>query len=250
MGTASRREPALNIPLPILAWIALLVAIQAGRALLSTQADLHLLIETAFVPAPWSIAFGTQTPESILASLSSGDATPEDALRALLARIFVQDPPRPWALVSYSLLHGSWGHLGINGLMLVVFGSSVVRRIGLLPSLALWLAAAIGGAFAQWLYDPKGVDFVIGASASVSGFMAAAATFVFARPGDGRWDFLTNRGALTLLGLWLAANAGLGLVLAPLGLADGDVAWASHIGGLLVGLGLCPVLAPRLRTAV
>ena len=244
-GTASRREPALNIPVPVLVWVGLLVALHAGRALLDANADLRLLLETAFVPAPWSIALGFAEADAIIAAAQQGADTPEGAVRLLLAQVFAQESPRPWSLVTYSLLHVSWAHLGVNCLLFVVFGSSVVRRAGSAASLALWLAAAIGGAAAQGLSDPRSVDLVVGASASASGFIAAAATFVFSRPGEGRFAFLRSRGALTLLGLWFAANLLNGLVLVPIGWGDADLAWPAHVGGLLVGVILFPLLGPR-----
>lgn len=243
--TASRREPALNVPVPVLIWVGLLVAFHAGRALLPANTDMRLLLEMAFVPAPWSIALGFANAGEIVAAAQQAADTPQGAVRLLLAQIYAQDPPRPWSLVTYSLLHVSWAHLGVNCLLFVVFGSSVVRRAGSPASLALWLAAAIGGAVAQGLSDPRSVDLVIGASASASGFIAAAATFVFSRPGDGRFAFLRRRGALALLGLWFAANLLNGLILVPLGWGDADLAWPAHVGGLLVGAILFPLLAPR-----
>lgn len=245
-GIASRREPAFNIPTPILCWVALLVAVHAGRTLLSPEADMRLLLDTAFVPAPWSIALGWTTPEQLVAFFRPGSETQAGALRLFLAQMFAHEAPRPWSPVTYSFLHASWTHLGVNSLLFVVFGSPVLRRIGPLAAFALWLAAAMGGALAQWLYEPRAVDLVIGASASASGFLAAAATFVFAEPSESRWAFLRSQRAIVLLGLWFGSNLLNGLVLVPLGWGDADIAWPAHLGGLLVGMILCPLLGPRL----
>lgn len=242
----ARREPALNIPSFLLAWIGLLVAIHAVRTLiLSDEADLHLLLETAFVPAPWSVAGGYASAEAVVRAAAGEGAAAE--LRMTLARYFAASSPRPWSPLSYAFLHGSWTHLGLNALWLVAFGTSVVRRAGIWRSVVLGVAAALGGVVAHWISAPLGVEPVIGASASVSGFMAAAGTFMYTRPQEGRWAYLTHRGALIFIGVWLAANLVFGLIAAPLGLSDGDIAWQAHIGGLLVGLVLFPLLDPALR---
>ena len=243
-SVTARREAAINIPAALAVWIGLMVAVHAARSLLPGETDLRLLVETAFVPAPWSIAFGHATPDTVLAAAEAGAKGGESAVRLALARFFVQEPPRLWSPLTYSVLHGSWGHLALNCLWLVAFGTSVVRRAGALRSAVLWLTASVGGAAAQWLSGPLGVDPMIGASAAVSGFMAAAATFVFQRPGEGRWGFLRNRGALTFVGVWLVSNLVFAAIAVPLGLADGEIAWQAHMGGLVVGLALYPFLDP------
>lgn len=246
--TAPNRERAINLPTPLLAWIALLALIHAGRTLLPVESDIRILLEAAFVPAPWSIALDVATPDQVVQAAESAAKDGDAAGRVPLARYLAQSTPRAWSVVSYSMLHGSWTHLGFNCLMLVAFGAAVLRRAGVAAALALWLATAAGGAFAHWLLAPLGIDILIGASASVSGFMAAAATFVFSRPEDGRWAFLRNRAALTLLALWIGGNLVLSVIAQPLGLSDGDVAWDAHIGGLIVGLLLFPFLSPGGKT--
>lgn len=244
-STASRREPAINVPTPLLAGVGILVAVHAVRSLLTPETDIRLLLETAFVPAPWSVALGYASPADVLAAAEAHAQGEEGDIMIALARFFAQQPLRPWSALSYSLLHGSWAHLGLNCLWLVAFGTSVVRRAGAARSLLLWVAAALGGAAAQWMSGPLSVQFMIGASAGVSGLMAAAATFMYEPPGSGRWAFLRNRGALIFLGLWLGCNLIFAVTAQPLGLTDGEVAWQAHIGGLAVGIALFPLLDPH-----
>lgn len=239
-----RREPALNVPAPLLAWIGLMVAIHLGREFLSGEADISLLLETAFVPSTWSVATGWTTPEGLIAAVGSLAKGEAGAINVALARFFANEPVRPWTAVSYSLLHGSWAHLGLNCVWFVAFGVAVVRRAGPFRSLILWIAAALGGAIAQWMSNPYGVQFLIGASASVSGFMAAAATFMFQRPGAPRWSFLAERPALVFIGIWFATNLVFPFIAQPLGLVDGEIAWQAHIGGLVAGLLVFPLLDP------
>lgn len=241
----SRREPAINVPAPLLVWIAFLAAIHAVRTLvLSDETDLRLLLEGAFLPAHWSLATGWASAEQVIGAAAAGATGQVGEAHLALARYVASVPLPPWSVLSYSLLHGSWMHLGLNCLWLLAFGALVVRRAGTLRCAILWVATAIGGAFAQWLADPLGLDIMVGASASISGFMAAAATFMYRSTGPGRWDFLADRNVLVFLGIWLAANLVFGVIAGPMGLSDGDVAWRAHVGGLLVALVLFPLIDP------
>jgi membrane associated rhomboid family serine protease len=89
---------------------------------------------------------------------------------------------------------------------------------------------------------------VVGASAAISGQMAAALRFVFAgRPGEGDLaqvpleslsKTLTDRRILTVLGFWVVLNVVFGLGVVSIAGTAGDIAWEAHIGGFLFGL-LC-----------
>ena len=99
---------------------------------------------------------------------------------------------------------------------------------------------------------------VVGASAAVSGVMAAAVRFVFQpgaplgeslgfaeradediayrQPSLPLREILFNRSAISFLLIWFLANFLFGAIPMPLGVADATVAWEAHIGGFLVGL--------------
>ena len=244
-----RREPAVNLPPLLLGSVVALLAVHAARAILSPVTDLELLLALAFVPASWSVALGFADPGEILRAAAGADAEEEiRAMRIALARYLTADATfRPWTALSYAALHGSWLHVGLNSVWLAAFGAPVVRRAGTGRALVLFAAAALGGAAAQWLSGPLSVQPMIGASAIVSGVMAAAATFIFAGSAGserGGWAFLRNRNALGFLGLWLAINLVFGVVAEPLGITEGAIAWQAHIGGLAVGLLLFPLLDP------
>ena len=96
---------------------------------------------------------------------------------------------------------------------------------------------------------------LVGASAAVSGMMAAAAWFIFApatwllqgrlaepheRPREALVDLVRNQRVLIFLAVWFASNFISGILAQPLGLTDASVAWEAHVGGFLVGLVLFP----------
>ena len=251
----SVREPAFNLPGIVLALIVLLVLTHAVRSfVLGSETDLQVLIDLAFVPARWTLAWDASRADEIL----RGAATLEP-----LARYFVEEgEPKPWTALSYALLHGSWSHVLLNSVWLAAFGSPVARRCGALRFAAIFAVAAIGGALAHALVRPLSVLPMIGASAGVSGLTAAAASFVF--PADRRQGFalrapreaheqprqslgelLRNRGAAAFLLTWFGSNFLFGFAAQPLGIVDSAVAWDAHIGGFLAGLLLFPWLDRR-----
>lgn len=254
------REPIFNMPGLVAGAVAVLIGIHALRGLLSNLTDLELIVDFGFVPAQWSVGLGFASGEEVVASATAGDDDAA-ALRGAFARFLTdQGSLRPWSGLTYALLHGSWMHVLMNCVWLAAFATPVVRRCGPARALMLAAAAALGGTLAHWLAHPLGAEPMIGASAIVSGLMAAAATFAFdkggssygARP-NGRGfarivsavgRLARNRTALLFLGSWFVINLVFGLLAAPLGVTDASIAWEAHLGGLLAGLVLFPLLDP------
>ena len=97
---------------------------------------------------------------------------------------------------------------------------------------------------------------VVGASGVVSGFMGAAARFVFSPSGrisrqfahlNRRLDVgeaLANRSVVVFAGIWFLTNFLIGLGMFTPGGA-GSVAWEAHIGGFLFGFLLFSLFDPR-----
>jgi membrane associated rhomboid family serine protease len=249
------REPIFNIPAVVVASIGLVLAAHGLRSVLSDETDLRLLLDLAFIPAQWTAAWDLATPQALLDRVGKDGAEADAPLRLALAQYVLRDGASPyWSPVTYAVLHGSWGHVVLNSLWLAAFGTPVARRCGGLRFLALALAAAVGGAAAHWLAHPYSVMPMVGASAAVSGMMAAAARFMFGGGLRSGWtgDFdqprssliglLANSRAALFVGLWFAVNLLFGIVAAPLGITDASIAWEAHIGGFLVGLLLFPLI--------
>ncbi len=159
-----------------------------------------------------------------------------------LARyLLAESGPHPWSFLTYALLHDGWLHLGLNVVVLSALGTPVARRFGALRFTALFALGALAGALMHLGVHPAAVAPLIGASASVSACMGAAARFVFdplARGGAAAprlRQSLQNRTVISFTLGWFIANAMSGLGANPSVLANASIAWEAHIGGFLLG---------------
>lgn len=234
-------EPIFNIPAVIVAGLAAFAGIHAVRSfLLTSEQDIELLLLFAFIPARYDTAL-----------LLEG---------ALPGGVGAQI----WTFVSYAFLHADIAHLGMNSLWFVPFGSALARRFGTLRFVLFFAAAAAAGAGAHLIAHPGEVFPVIGASAAVSGMMAASMRFAFQPHGPiALWQQRDERAyhipALPLLSalrdprifaflvVWFGLNLLFGLGSLPIVGAGQSVAWEAHIGGFLAGLLLFSLFDPAPR---
>jgi len=227
-----QREPLFNIPPVIVALLAVLALVHGVRTeLLSDEQNIEFLFTFAFIPARYDISV-------VLGGVLPGGFGAE-----------------VWTFVTYSLIHADWTHFGVNAVWLLPFGSAVARRFGALRFLAFFAATAAAGA-ALHLATHAGEQVpVIGASAAISGTMAAAMRFAFQhggplsfrRSGDAT-DYrvpaiplsgvLRDPRVLAFLAVWFGINIlfGVGSLAMP-GIGPNQVvAWQAHMGGFLAGL--------------
>ncbi|MEP4767235.1 MAG: rhomboid family intramembrane serine protease [Roseibium sp.] len=163
-----------------------------------------------------------------------------------------------WAFVSYSFLHGGAMHLTFNLLWMAIFGSAVARRFGIGRFLVFSALCSVGGAFAHLATHWGEGAPMIGASAAISGQMAAAIRFIFElggplgafrRTDQGAYyvpaqplaECFRNQQVLVFVGVWFGLNLLFGLMG---GGAEASIAWQAHIGGFVAGLALFPFLDP------
>jgi membrane associated rhomboid family serine protease len=158
-----------------------------------------------------------------------------------------------WGFLTYAFLHGDWMHLLFNCLWYAIFGAVVARRLGAFRFLLLSALSAIGGAVATLvLYWGAGV-IMVGASAAVSGIIAAAIPVMYgkrSRNADRHLadvsqvmalrpvELVTDRRALFFLVLWLAVTLFSGAT-GWTGNSFADefrIAWEAHLGGFMAGL--------------
>ena len=235
-----KREPVFNIPPVIIGLLAVLALIHAVRAyLLTDEQDMQLLLTFAFIPSRYDTsALGGVLPGGFGAEL--------------------------WTFVTYALIHADWTHYGVNAVWLLPFGSAVARRFGTLRFILFFAVAAAAGA-AMHLATHAGEDLpVIGASAAISGTMAAAMRFAFQRGGPlSFWrsgdasDYrvpavplgaaLRDPRVLVFVVVWFGINILFGLGSLPMTGVGQDqvVAWQAHIGGFLAGLFLFSWFDPK-----
>ena len=230
-------EPIFNIPRVIVAMLAVFAGVHALRFLLSPDQDLEFQLLFAFIPARydttllldggWPGGFGAQV----------------------------------WTFVSYAFIHADLVHLGMNSLWFVPFGSAVARRFGAGRFLVFFAVTAAAGAAVHLITHEGERIFTIGASASVSGLMAAATRFAFQPQGPiALWQQQNERAyhtpalplvsalrdprILAFLTVWFGLNLLFGLGSVPLAGAGHSVAWEAHIGGFLGGLLLFSLFDP------
>jgi membrane associated rhomboid family serine protease len=187
-------------------WMALLLAPVVAIELALTGADLGL--------------WGSPVWRSLATALLAADgsvlrgAAPPDWPGQGLAMV-----------VSYAFLHGGPLHMATNAPVLLLGGRLVAERTGLLRTVLLFLAAAIGGAIAFALLGPADATMA-GASASGFGFLGFLVVAV-ARERRAR-----RRRVLPVLLIVPAMAAGDLLLNLAL---DGRLASEAHLGGFLTG---------------
>ena len=232
------REPIFNIPRVIFAVLAVLVLIHVVRIyLLSEQQDVEFLLTFAFIPVRYD------------SSVMLGDALPSGGADV-------------WTFVTYAFIHADWTHLLVNSIWLLPFGSAVARRFGAVRFLAFFAVTAAAGA-ALHLATHAGEQFpMIGASAAISGTMAAAMRFSFQRGGPltllGRADdrayrvpaiplrnVLSDARVVLFVAVWFGINILFGVGSLPITGSSQSVAWQAHIGGFLAGLFLFSWFDPK-----
>ncbi len=225
-----KREPIFNIPPVVIAVLVLLALIHAVRTwLLTDDQNIEFLLSFAFIPARYdtAVVLGGALPGGFGAEI--------------------------WTFVTYALIHADWAHFGVNAIWMLPFGSAVARRFGALRFIAFLVVTAAAGAGLH-LATHAGEEFpMIGASAAISGAMAAAMRFAFQRGGplgllrgDDEQAYrvpaiplrrvLSDARVLIFLAVWFGINILFGLGSLSITGSDQPVAWEAHIGGFLAGL--------------
>jgi membrane associated rhomboid family serine protease len=224
-----RREPMLNVPATVVVLAAVLGIVHAilTLALTERQADEALLL-FAFIPARYDPA---ALPGMVWPGGIAADA---------------------WTFVTYALIHADISHLLFNAIWLLAFGSPVARRFGSLRFLTFMAVTAAAGAAAHLLTHFGEKELMIGASAAISGAMAAAIRFVFQRGGplgllSDRADgyrvpaaplliALRDRRVLAFLLVWFGVNLLFGVGWFSMPGVENAIAWEAHVGGFVAGL--------------
>jgi membrane associated rhomboid family serine protease len=230
-----QREPILTLPGALTAYVILIAVIHL-RVLLPVEWEDWTVDVFGFIPKRY---------DSTLMDVDFPGGTGADI----------------WTFVTYSLLHANLTHIGFNVLWLLPFGSALARRFGAVRFFLFMAVTAAAGALAHLLTHEHALAPVIGASASVSGAMAAAMRFAFVQgsflsfsrsdadaaakvPALTLSQALRNRRVLSFLAVWFGVNIVFGIWSLSIGAEGASVAWQAHIGGFLAGLFLFSLFDP------
>ena len=164
------------------------------------------------------------------------------------------DPWRFLPLLTANFLHGGWLHIIGNMWFLGVFGDNVEDRLGHLRFVVFYLLCGASSMLVQGLVLPGSSVPAIGASGAIAGVLGAyLVLYPSARVRTLVVLFIVDLPAVVFLGLWFLTQLMNGTAsLSPTAAeAAAGVAWWAHIGGFVVGMGLCVLLrraeAPRPR---
>ena len=235
-----RKEPIFNVPPIVIATVVVLLLVHALRMfVLTDEQDVEFILTFAFIPARYGSAIAGELPGGFGAEL--------------------------WTFFTYAFIHADLLHIGVNLAWLLPFGTALARRFGAWRYVGFMLVMAAAGALAHSVTHPGAMVPVIGASAAISGAMAAAMRFVFQQGGplgvfrrEGEHEAyrvpaqpllatLRDPRFLMFLATWIGLNALFGLGNVSIGTAaDQQVAWQAHIGGFFAGLLLFSAFDPVL----
>jgi membrane associated rhomboid family serine protease len=229
------REPILTLPGALTAYVLLLAVIHL-RVLLPPELENWTIDAFGFIPKRYD--------STLLAINFPGGAG-----------------AKVWTFVTYSLLHANLSHIGFNVLWLLPFGSALARRFGATRFFVFMAVTAAAGALAHLVTHEHAVAPMIGASASVSGTMAAAIRFAFVKgsflsfsrgdadaaarvPALSLMRALRDPRVLGFLAVWFGVNIIFGVGSIAIGADGASVAWQAHIGGFFAGLVLFSLFDP------
>ncbi len=236
------RQPVFNVPTIVTVLSLAMLVIHVLRTyVLSDDMDIEVLGLFSFIPGRYDPAAEFHLPGGLGAEL--------------------------WTFVSYAFLHATWMHLGINLVWMLAFATPVARRFGPARFLAFFAVTAAAGAAAHLVTHPDAMVPMIGASAVISGFMAAAVRFAFApgaslsgrslgnadrMPAQSLLEAFRDVRVIAFVGVWIGVNLLFGIGVSMPGAEDADVAWQAHMGGFFAGLLLFALFDPvprRVRKA-
>jgi membrane associated rhomboid family serine protease len=224
-----RRERMLNVPGIVVALLVVLGLVQLLLSfVLSAEQTTEFLLLFAFIPARYDASV---LPDIVWPGGWAADI---------------------WSFVTYALIHADLSHLTFNAVWFLAFGSPVAQRFGPLRFAAFMAATAAAGAAVHLITHFGELLPMVGASAAISGAMAAAMRFVFQRGGPlGMWRdreaasrvpaaplaaCLRDPRVLAFLLVWFGVNILFGVFSIGAGGVDQAIAWQAHIGGFVAGL--------------
>lgn len=158
-----RREPMFDAPVVVLGLIVVLIAIYAAFNWAPEAIQDRIIRDYAFIPGRLTIAIWPDRLVDLLNRVNTDPAALQQA-RQIRELHVLSGGAKPWTLLTYAFLHGSWTHVLLNTIWLVAFGPPIARRFGSARFLLFMAVTAIASALAHWAVTPMDFSPLIGAS--------------------------------------------------------------------------------------
>ncbi len=137
-------------------------------------------------------------------------------------------PGKWWTVGTYMFVHAGLMHLGLNMLMLWMFGPRMEREFGTRSFTYFYLWCGLGGAVFHLLFVQRGL--VVGASGAVVGVVLS---YALRWPDEDVYLFGVMPMRARWLAVWMIAW-NVGMAIADMtGFSRSGTAWMAHVGGLV-----------------
>ena len=156
-----RREPMFNAPIVVLGLIAVLIGIYAAFNWAPVATQDNVIRNYAFIPGRLTIAIWPDRLVDLINRASTDPAALQQA-RQIRELHVLGGGAKPWTLLTYAFMHGSWTHVLLNTIWLVAFGPPIARRFGAAGFLLFMAVTAIASALAHWAISPMDFSPLIG----------------------------------------------------------------------------------------
>jgi len=143
-----------------------------------------------------------------------------------------------FTLLSYMFLHAGWAHILGNMIFLEVFGDDIEEALGRMRFLLFYLACGVIGGLVFVASAPGFQGPLIGASGAISGVVIA---YVMFRP-CAKVTVLFGIIPLRIRSFWVIGAFVLTQLLNLKAAGDSDVAYWCHLGGMIAGAVLFPLM--------
>jgi membrane associated rhomboid family serine protease len=235
-------NPHQRFPLFTLLIIAANVAVTVWMSAQPEARQNQIAMEYGFVPARLSQAGKRQ---ELVIPIRAMDERGR-AVQVGVAHLSTKPAEVYFTFVSTMFLHGGWLHLLMNMWMLWIFGNNIEDRLGHFVFVLFYMLGGVIATLVFWATAPEAGMPVVGASGAVAAVLGAyAITFPTAKVRTLVFFlliFIVDIPALVLLGIWFLLQVSSGL-LGMWGIAQGPVAFWSHIGGFIAGMILMPLFS-------
>jgi membrane associated rhomboid family serine protease len=222
---ARRREPMFNAPIVVLGLIAVLIGIYAAFNWAPVAIQDRVIRDYAFIPGRLTIAIWPDRLIDLLKRVNTDPAALQQA-RQIRELHVLDGGAKPWTVLTYAFMHGSWTHVLLNSVWLGAFGPPIARRFGSARFL-LFMAAAT-----RFMFQP---------GAPLGAFGSTSRPEIESVPAASLSGVFMERRSLIFIVIWFGTNLIFGAGAQTLGFSDMPVAWIAHLGGFIAGLVLFPL---------